>query len=99
MKKIICQVMVAVVLLSSLHAADYLRNSKFLRLDDKGVPQGWNLRDTRLKPGNPPRPADAPPFVRTEPGAFILNPLDGNYEVFLIHGNTPLPSPGIYVLE
>ena len=99
MKKIICQVMVAVVLLSSLHAADYLRNSKFLRLDDKGVPQGWSLRDTRLKPGIPPRPADAPPFVRTEPGAFILNPLDGNYEVFLIHGNTPLPSPGRYVLE
>lgn len=99
MQKIIFPVVVTVVLLLSANAADYLRNSKFLRLSERGIPQGWTLRDTRLKPENPVRPADSPAFVRLSPGAFALNPLNGNYEVFLIHGKTPLPSPGHFVLE
>ncbi len=90
---------VAAATLRPLGAAEYLRNPKFTRQDDRGVPAGWTLRDTRLKAENPARPADRPAFAATAPGSFALDPCDGNYEVFLIHGKTPLPSPGSYVLE
>ncbi len=79
-------------------ASDYIRNSDFSRLDDKGVPAGWNLRDTKTKPVNSSRTADKP-AVTVKDGVLKLDTDTGKFEVMLIHFRIPAKQNTAYNLS
>jgi len=72
-----------------LAAADCLRNRDFANLDDKQVPQGWTLRDTKVKADAPDRTAGHP-AVNIKDNTLRLDTDGGKFEVMLIHFKTPL---------
>ncbi len=72
-----------------LGAADFLRNPGFVNLDEQQVPQGWTLRDTKVKTDGPDRAANHP-AVGVKDNVLKLDTDGGKFEVMLIHFKTPL---------
>lgn len=81
----------------TVEAAGLLRNPQFNKWSASGVPSGWTLRDTGLRPESPPRPVGRPALSVAD-GVLCLDTADGRYEVMLIQYRLPLKKGNNYVL-
>ena len=82
----------------STGAAELIRNPKFEQSGSDGVPAGWKLRDTRVKPDLPPRAANRP-AVNAKEGVLTLDPDSGRSEVMLIQFELPLKRGKEYAVD
>ena len=56
----ICGILSCLFTAGVLSGAEFLRNPGFARLDEKGLPADWSLRDTPVRKGLPPRSPNRP---------------------------------------
>lgn len=82
----------------SAGAAELIRNPKFEQPGSDGVPAGWKLRDTRVKPNLPPRDTNRP-AVSAKEGVLTLDPDSGRSEVMLIQFELPLKRGREYAID
>lgn len=91
----ICGILSCLFTAGVLSGAEFLRNPGFSRLDEKGVPADWSLRDTPVRKGLPPRSPNRPAASVTD-RILTLDTEGGKFEVMLIHFRTPLKAGGKY---
>lgn len=87
-----------IAVLSAAGAADLIRNPDFRQIDGNGVPTGWTLRDTRVKPDLPPRSPERP-AVTVQDGVLTLDTDQGRSEVMLVQFELPLKRGEEYIAE